>query len=142
MGHANHLFYKKDLTKNEIVLKQNGESNNLYIIITGTVSLFKNVREKRLDGDKSAYKLNHVLDIFSGDIFGEDMLFFDKTNKYTVKVTSLKTSVYFCSIHNFQKNFNKAWPMMINHFKMRDSIIKKQVQGIKRHQKSAPKQIL
>ena len=51
MGHANHLFYKKDLCKNEIILKAGEESTCIYVICSGQVSLYKKVKYKSLNGN-------------------------------------------------------------------------------------------
>ena len=132
MTHAHHLFYKKDLCKNETIIKAGVESLSIYIICSGQVSLYKRVKSKNITGEEY-FKLSHVLDICVGDMFGEDKLFYGNVNKYTIKVTSLKTSVYYCSLNNFRKNFYKAWPMMLQHFKTRDFIIENQVCGIDRN---------
>lgn len=44
-----------------------------------------------------------------GDIFGEDKLFNNRKNRFSVKVSSLTATVYYITIFNFEKNFNRAF---------------------------------
>ena len=89
LSHATHIFDEVEVCKGKILLKEGGESNRIFIIKEGQVSLYKKIASLNYT-DKNLFKAHKVLDLAKGDIFGEDKLFFNCPNRYTIKVTSIK----------------------------------------------------
>lgn len=87
--HATHIFEEVEVSKGKTLLKEGGESNRILIIKEGQVSLFKKIPSLNYT-EKNLFKVHKVLDLAKGDIFGEDKLFFNCPNRYTIKVTSIK----------------------------------------------------
>jgi CRP-like cAMP-binding protein len=63
--------------------------------------------------DKNLFKAYKILDLGKGDIFGEDKQFFNCPNRFTIKVTSIKTTILSISCANLAKYFNRVWEHML-----------------------------
>ena len=67
------------------------------------------------------------MDLCTGDIFGEDKLFFNIRNRFTVKITSIKATIVSIPASDLEKNFHRAWPEMTKQFKNRNIVIEHQL---------------
>jgi CRP-like cAMP-binding protein len=103
-------------------LKEGGESNRIYIIKEGQVSLYKKIPSLNYT-EKNLFKAHKLLDLAKGDIFGEDKLFFNCPNRYTIKVTSIKIQLITIENVHLQHNFRRLWPDMLDNFKARNIIL-------------------
>ena len=94
---SSDLFQKQTVSKGEVILKEGGKSNKLYLIESGQVSLYRNLPRLKFT-DANMFKSCKVMDLCKGDIFGEDKMFFNCPNKATAKVTSKEVSLLIISI--------------------------------------------
>ena len=113
LAHANYYFDKKEISKGQFLLKEGEESNRIYIIHSGQVSLYKKMPSSNNLTDKNLFKAYKILDLGKGDIFGEDKQFFNCPNRFTIKVTSIKTTILSISCANLAKYFNRVWEQML-----------------------------
>ena len=65
------------------------------------------------------------MDLCSGDIFGEDKLFFKCPNKFTVRCSAIKTTILMISNTAFEKNFGKVITNLRQRFDNRNIILQK-----------------
>ena len=84
---SSYLFSRQTVSKGEIILKEGGKSNKLYLIEVGQVSLYRNLPRLKFT-DANMFKSCKVMDLCKGDIFGEDEMFFNCPNKTTANVAS------------------------------------------------------
>ena len=92
LQNISYICETKSITKGATLLDEGGKTNRLFIVKSGQVSLFKKIPSKSMT-DKNCFKSHKILDLGTGDIFGEDALFFECPNRFTAKVTSIGTSI-------------------------------------------------
>lgn len=63
------------------------------------------------------------MEIKSGNLLGEDALWFQRPSKYTAKVTSATAEIYTTSIKEFNKHFGKVVEPMVPFLETRHNFI-------------------
>ena len=132
MGHVNEICETKTISKGEVLLEEGGESDRVYMIQSGEVSLYKRIQRQSYV-ERSCFKECKVLDLGVGDLFGEDKLFFKMKNRYTVKISSRKAVVTSITVPDFKQNYKSAIPDLTKQLKVRHNLLESQVQKIRKN---------
>lgn len=69
MSTVRYIFQTKSISKGETLLLEGGQTDRLYIIKTGEVTLFKKMPFNSFT-DKNGFKMLKVITLSKGDIFG------------------------------------------------------------------------
>ena len=111
----------KQVSKGEIIFKEGGINDFIYLVRQGQVSLFRKIPLQNYN-EKNLFRENKVIDLACGDLFGEDRLFFKCPNKYTVKCTAIGSTILMIPNQEFEKYFGKCIPILKSRFQKRDLI--------------------
>ena len=92
LARAPYIFKQYEVSKGEYIIKENEESECINIILNGSCTLTKTFRPIQFTNFKAPNTCLSVLGLNKGDVFGEDLLFFKRKNKFNVKVTSVSVT--------------------------------------------------
>ena len=86
LSYPQNFLQERIFKKGEMVQIEGHDSEQLYILLTGKVSIYK-ILEYLNENDEKIKKQQMIMDIFPGDVIGEDRLWYERNNHYSVKVT-------------------------------------------------------
>lgn len=92
------------------------------MVKSGTLALIK-VLEFQNQYNKKEVKIQRIMETKSGNIIGEDSLWFHRPCSYTAKVISSTAEIYFTSLKEFTKIFGKVINPLLPYLQTRHKFI-------------------
>ena len=108
--------------KGTILIKEGEYQPQIFLINQGKAAIYKKVNFQSDQGEKIT-KNELITLIESGDILGEEKLWYDRENTYEIKVVSQDFQAYTISHEDFEKNFGKVIEFSKEQFDTRHKFI-------------------
>ena len=128
---SQNYFKQQTLSKGENIINEYEFSNSIYFLLEGQVSLIRQFQPVNFTNFQKPNTKMTILNLNKGEIFGEDNLFFKRKNRFSVKVQSITATFIEITYQDFEKQFSRTSPHLIEIFEQRHQMINRQIKKFK-----------